>query len=344
MGTRDDFSGLTPDIIVDSAERALQCSFAGVTIPYPSYINRVYELRTVDGSKVVAKFYRPGRWPLEALRAEHQMMRACEEEDIPLAAPLILANGDTLGKTATGIYFALFPKKAGRRFEPVTEEDWIRIGMLTARIHNAGDRVKAKGRPLLRPEVWTFEAMNRLTQMPFIAATVKKQLQGLVERIIDAAKVAFDGVEVINVHGDLHGGNILSRMEEGLAVIDFDDMAVAPAAQDLWLLLPGYARDSRRELAWMLSGYRQFRDIDTPSSQLLEAMRAMRMVYYLDWCARQKEDFGFEHNFPEWGSTNFWRSEIAALAEQLRVMEESGDDYMIIEDDFDNDGEENWLY
>ena len=236
----DSFDGLTPDIIIDAAETALNCRFEGVTIPYPSYINRVYELRRTTGEPVVAKFYRPGRWSFDALSEEHEFMFRCAEADIPLAAPLKLNGGLTLGVTGGGIYFALFPKKAGRRFEPLSKDDWVRLGMLAGRIHNAGAGMSAVERPLLTPEALTGSALKYLESVPFIPAGVKERLRSVTERIIAAAAPEFADIELIPVHGDLHGGNILARPDVGLSVIDFDDMAVAPAAQDLWLLLPGY--------------------------------------------------------------------------------------------------------
>ena len=54
----------------------------------------------------------------------------------------------------------------------------------------------------------------------------------------------------------------------------------------------------------------------------------MRMVYYLDWCARQRDDFQFRHLYPEWGSDCFWRHEIADLQEQLeRIQKVAGNSF-----------------
>ena len=205
--------------------------------------------------------------------------------------------------------------------------------------------MSAVERPLLTPEALTGSALKYLESVPFIPAGVKERLRSVTERIIAAAESEFTDIELIPVHGDLHGGNILARPDVGLSVIDFDDMAVAPAAQDLWLLLPGYAGDCYNELALLLDGYRQFRDIEEPSYGLLESLRAMRMIYYLAWCARQKGDFMFERNFPDWGSAGFWRTELEALEEQLNIIENGGSG----RDEIQKSGEEsymeeNWLY
>jgi len=56
------FEDLTPDRILDAVEEGMDCRLTGLTSPLPSYINRVYELQSQAGEKLIAKFYRPGRW------------------------------------------------------------------------------------------------------------------------------------------------------------------------------------------------------------------------------------------------------------------------------------------
>lgn len=46
----------------------------------------------------------------------------------------------------------------------------------------------------------------------------------------------------------------------------------------------------------------------------------MRMIYFLDWCAKQRSDCGFAERYPDWGTDSFWRAEIAALENQLAVI------------------------
>jgi Ser/Thr protein kinase RdoA (MazF antagonist) len=136
-------------------------------------------------------------------------------------------------------------------------------------------------------------------------------------RIIEMSAPLFDGVERIRVHGDCHRGNILDRLEQGLLLIDFDDMAMGPPVQDLWLLLPDRAAQSIREIELFIEGYQLFRTFDRASLRCIEPLRAMRMIYFLAWCSRQVDDFQFRRNFPDWGSDAFWQKEINDLREQL---------------------------
>ena len=133
------FRHLTPEVMLDAVEKASGIPMTGLTIPLPSYINRVYELQSRAGERLIAKFYRPNRWSRAALEDEHRFLADCAEEEIPVVSPLKLADGNTLGRSDDG-YFALFPRKAGREFELNTGEDLVRVGRLVARIHLAGER------------------------------------------------------------------------------------------------------------------------------------------------------------------------------------------------------------
>lgn len=104
-------------------------------------------------------------------------------------------------------------------------------------------------------------------------------------------------------------------------VIDFDDMFMGPAVQDIWLLLPGHANEVRHEIDLILEGYERFVEFDDQTLQLIEILRAMRMIYFLGWCNMQRDDRRFQNNFPDWGSDSFWNREIADLEHQYQKIQ-----------------------
>ncbi|HEY9592915.1 MAG TPA: phosphotransferase, partial [Spirochaetia bacterium] len=141
---------------------------------------------------------------------------------------------------------------------------------------------------------------------------------------IDAIRPLFDGVPIQRIHGDCHRANIIDRPGTGLVLIDFDDMMSGPVVQDLWLVLPEHAEGSRRELAMLLEGYEQFHPFDRTTLRLIEPLRFMRMIYFLAWRARQRNDYWFRESFPDWGTKSFWAKELEDLRDQAdRIREET---------------------
>ncbi len=317
MNNEPDFERLTPDLILETIESSLGKKMSGLTSPLPSYINRVYELQTMDGTRIIAKFYRPGRWDIEALRDEHRFMMDCATAEIPVVLPLTLANGETIDEM-DGFCFSLFPKKLGREFEVTCDEDWRRLGRLIGRIHLVGSTKAADDRIVLHPSKSTVADIEQLVDGGFVGRTHLDEFTEITDNIVRIAEMGFKDTELIRIHGDCHYGNILHRPEEGLMIIDFDDMMTGPPVQDLWLLLHDYADRSQNEINLILEGYEQFREFDDRSLKLIEPLRAMRMLHYLAWCSKQVNDFQFKKNFPEWGSDAFWLREISDLRIQLQ--------------------------
>ncbi|MBU2649012.1 serine/threonine protein kinase [bacterium] len=316
------FSGLGPDQIINAVEKAIGQRMTGFTAPLPSYINRVYELQTMAGERLIAKFYRPGRWSRLAIEEEHEFMQDCALAEVPVVLPLDLENGSTL-EEVDRILFTVFPKRLGREFEIIKDEDWQRIGTLIARIHNAGQAREAPNRVRLHPLESTRADVQQLIEGGFLSSQFVSDFKNVCDQIIDISTDLFKDTEIIRIHGDCHSGNVIYRPEDGIRLIDFDDMMMGPPIQDLWLLLPEYADKCRWEIEMIIEGYEMFRPLDRKSVRLIEPLRAMRIIYFLAWCSRQANDFHFKNNFPGWGTESFWSIEINTLTNQLNVIVES---------------------
>jgi len=314
-----DFTNLTPDALLDAIEHALTTPMTGFAHPLNSYINRVYEVQTCVGTRLIAKFYRPGRWPLAALQAEHAFVQECAAAEIPVVAPLPLSNGTTLG-AADGIFFAVYNKRRGREFEPVDADHWRRLGRIIGRMHSVGSVHAAPARITLHPEVSTAADIGQLRSADVIPARFKSEFKRLSDAIMATIVPLFADAELIRIHGDCHQGNLLERPEEGLMLIDFDDMAMGPPVQDLWMLLPGHRHEVRQQIDFILSGYEDFREFDDCSLKLIEPLRIMRILYFMAWCCKQRRDPNFQIKFPDWGSEAFWSRELTDLQRQLNII------------------------
>ena len=316
------FGRLTPETILPAVEAVGGMRLTGLVLSLPSYINRVYELQAIDGTKLIAKFYRPGRWSRDAILDEHGFISDCAAAEIPVVPPLRLLNGSTIGEH-DGFLLSLFPKRAGRQFEINEDADWLRVGALIARTHLAGEKKAAPHRITIDP---LLSALADVTHLygTIIPGRSRDFYKNVAMRLIDASVPLFSGLERIRLHGDCHRGNILDRLDDGLLLIDFDDMAMGPPVQDLWLLLPDRADKSTREIGLFLQGYERFRRFDRSSLRCIEPLRAMRMIYFLAWCSRQIDDALFRKHFPDWGSDAFWQKEINDLREQLGFVMDNG--------------------
>lgn len=310
-----DFAHLTPDHVLDLVEAALGLRCSGLCRPLTSYINRVYELELDTGIRVVAKFYRPGRWSADALQDEQDFLAELAAEELPVIVPLPGIDGKPL-QCHDGNTFAIFPKRGGRALDEPDAQQWLETGRLLGRVHVVGSRHPTRERIVMRPDESTEEHIQYLLDRHLTRPDLHDRFEAAVDEVLDRIEPLFEEVECLRIHGDLHRNNMLWRPGEPLALIDFDDMAEGPAVQDLWMLLPGRATDSGRELELLLDGYETFRPFRRGDLRLIEPLRFMRMIHYLAWCGRQQEDGGFSRLSPDWGTERFWQTEIRDIVTQ----------------------------
>lgn len=317
-----DFSELSPDRVLQWVEQALGRPAANLCRPLGSYINRVYDVQMDDGSWVVPKFYRPGRWSRDALQDEQDFLKELSEAEIPVVAPLAGVDGELLHEQH-GLTFAIFPKKGGRALEEPTPEQWKELGRLLARLHTVGEQHAPRDRVRLHPEISSSQHLDFILEGEFPNPRVRDDYAEVADDILERIAPLFDDLATTRLHGDCHRANILGRPGEPFFLIDFDDMSVGPPVQDLWMMLPGHLKNSRAEMDLLLEGYETFRTFDYSTLRLIEPLRAMRIIHYTAWCARQKRDGGFARVAPDWGSTAFWRQETADLQRQRQEIEDA---------------------
>ena len=330
------FDLLSPDSIAAAVEGSTGVGCDGTISVYPSYVNRVYGLRLDDEREIIAKFDRPGRWSRECILDEHRFLGDCAEAELPVAVPLNLMGGETLGELVLegedgdcSFHFALFPKMGGRNFDAESDEDWLRLGAVLGRLHAVGGVREAPARLRCDPRSLTFPLLTGLLDQGLVHPELASEFERLCMRVIDYLGPRFEGLAYRRIHGDCHRGNILDRLGgsregSGLLVIDFDDMMTGPAVQDLWLLLPDHAAQCRRELGLLVEGYEAFLPFDRRELELVEGLRFMRMVYFLAWRSKQRDDLWFRESFPNWGNKAFWETELRGSSRSSRARARTG--------------------
>jgi len=319
-----DFDHLTPDVVLGLVEEVLGGRCTNICRPLNSYINRVYEVQREDGQAVIAKFYRPGRWSREALQDEHDFVLELQDAEVPVIAPLAGREEQTLHEFH-GMFYALFPKKGGRICDEPTADQWRELGRLLARVHMVGSRRAPRDRIRLNPQGATAAQMDYILRSGLIPRECRQEYEAVARETVELVSPLFEDAPAIRIHGDCHFQNLIFRPGESFYVIDFDDMAVGPPVQDVWMLLPGRLQDARREMDGFLDGYEVFREFEHATLKLIEPLRAMRFIHFTAWCVRQAADGGFTRLAPDWGTATYWKQEIHELRKQQTEVLDSQD-------------------
>jgi len=314
------YQDLQPDDILDSVESiGLKCD--GRLLALNSYENRVYQVGIENGAPVVAKFYRPGRWSDAAILEEHAFGFELADRDVPVVAPLRHA-GTSLHRHGE-FRFAVCPRVAGR----VPELDDLgllrQIGRLVGRLHLCGQSARFEHRGRLTPALLGAASRDFLRQRGFIPAHVEAAYDSLCRDLLAEVDDAWAraGARELRLHGDFHPGNVLVR-DAQVHIVDLDDACTGPAVQDLWMFLSGDRHEQEPQLAELLAGYLEFRDFDPAELQLVEALRALRIMHYAAWIARRWQDPAFQIAFPWFGTPRYWEDHVLSLREQLGLLQE----------------------
>jgi Ser/Thr protein kinase RdoA (MazF antagonist) len=292
------YAGLLPETVLQLAEAA-GLHPDGRLFALNSYENRVYRLGCDDGNPVVLKFYRAGRWSDAQILEEHAFATELAAAEIPVVAPLEL-RGHTLYQ-ARGFRMAAFPLRSGAAPELEAPGARALLGRSLARIHACGARRDFRHRWTLGGELLGARAPASGAQVSALAAGALRVT--LPEPELDAdrcdprAMAPRFGQRLIRLHGDCHLGNILWN-QTGPVFVDLDDCLSGPAIQDLWMFLSGSADEQRFQWSELIDGYEQFASFDYGQLQLMEALRAVRMLNHTAWIAERWADPAFPRAFP----------------------------------------------
>ena len=313
------YANLTPDSVLKAVE-ALAGPATGAVFPLNSYENRVYDVALEEGTPVIAKFYRPGRWPEETILEEHSFSLELEEDEVPVVAPLAF-DGKTLFKHEN-YFYSLFPKRGGRPFEVSKEEDLRQLGRLLARLHQVGARGAFKHRPVLDVQTAGHANTEAILTCSLLPDELRAPLKAIMSHTLENCARIWEQnpPNTLRLHGDCHAGNILVGQEPFL--VDMDDCLTGPAVQDIWMLTAGQLAPTDQEVTLLLEGYETFKDFDRSELRLIEVLRSLRMIQYTAWLARRWDDPTFPKNFPFFSRADYWQNLIGNLQEQLALLSE----------------------
>lgn len=316
------FETLTPSFILDAVESHGYWS-DGRSFPLNSYENRVYQVGIEGSEPLIAKFYRPGRWTDEQILEEHELCFELVEKELPVVAPMV-KDGVSLFHSGD-FRFALYPRKGGHAPELDNPDNLFILGRLLGRMHLVGAVKPFEHRPQVDVQSYGHDSVAFVSEH-FIPAELKLSYDSLTRdilQLIEEIVARVGDVRQIRVHGDCHGGNMLWR-DDAPHFVDFDDSRMAPAIQDIWMLLSGGRSEQLAQISEIIEGYNEFNDFQLKELQLVEVMRTLRMLHYSAWLARRWEDPAFPHSFTWFNTVRYWSEHILELREQFAALQEPG--------------------
>ena len=319
------YDALTPEVVIDAVESTGRLSDARI-LALNSYENRVYQVGIDQDEPVIVKFYRPKRWSDAQIDEEHRFAHHLLAQEIPVVAPLTIdtqASVPTLGSHA-GFRFALYPRQGGRAPELDDLEHLHQLGLFIGRIHRAGLDFPFQHRIRLEVSV-AADNVAYLLDAGFIPADLEAPYRAITGEVLEAISKRApdsDAYPQITLHGDCHSGNVLWR-DDRPHFVDFDDAITGPAIQDLWMLLSGSDDQRQRQLLEIVEGYDMFHSFEPKQLELIEPLRAMRVLHFNSWIARRWDDPAFPLAFPWFNTERYWSEYILELKELLSELQAS---------------------
>ena len=320
------YNSLTPQAVLDALDSA-GLAGDGRLLQLNSYENRVFQVYLEDGSAIVAKFYRPGRWSDAQIVEEHDFCAELSQAEVPVIAPLRLANGATLAHfdiEGQAFRWAAYPCRSGHGPE-LDNPDTLRwLGRYLGRLHAVGALRDFSTRRTLDAATFGHAARDRLDALDVIPPAQQPGWRSACDEAlvaVDRAFAALPALARLRLHGDCHPGNILWK-DTGPHLVDLDDACNGPAMQDLWMLLAGSRETMRSQLSTVLDGYRPFKPFDLRELALIEPLRTLRMIHHSAWLAERWSDPAFPAAFPWFGHASYWAQQATQLREQVEAMAE----------------------
>ena len=313
------FAGLSPDLILDAVDAAGFRTTGGL-LELNSYENRVYQVELEDGTFVVPKFYRPGRWTDAQIAEEHAFTAELREHELPVVAA-IARDGQTLF-THEGFRYAVFPRQGGHA-PNLEDADNLRVLARTlARMHAIGSTHRFATRPSLSVDRLGADSRAYVLEHQFVPDELVRAYDSITSDLLGRIETQLaDMTADTRIHGDCHPGNLLWRGDSP-HFVDFDDCVNGPPMQDLWMLLSGERGDREAQLGCIVEAYETFADFDDAALKWIEPLRTLRIMHHAAWIARRWHDPAFPRAFPGFDSMRYWSAHVLALREQQAALDE----------------------
>ncbi len=315
------FSALSPDTVMSAAE-SVGFWPAGEPFALNSYENRVLMFRDDEARRWVIKFYRPERWSDAAIQEEHDFLQELEQAGVPVVPPWRNEEGQSLHHYQA-FRFALFAQYAGQAPELDNPAHLFALGEVLGRLHKVSRQKAFEHRASLKLADGIADAEQRVVQSQWLNKFQRRAYEAVIQKLQrQLVSSSLDTASLIRCHGDCHLGNVLGR-DEQFTLVDFDDCLMAPAIQDIWMLLPTDEPNGwRAQLSEISEGYEESLAFPHEQMTLIEPLRAYRLIRHSAWLVSRWDDPAFPRAFPWMAESGYWDQHIRQLEQQSLQLEQ----------------------
>jgi Ser/Thr protein kinase RdoA (MazF antagonist) len=218
---------------------------------------RVWEVATERGDRYILKkvstFSAPD--PVRRFTGEARILAYLLQQGVPVAVPVLSNDGKAYTTDDDGALHAVFPMLShdGADHDQAREPAlYQNVGAAIARLHIAlagcpfGVESWEVGPGSLQASWQTMEDRLPAAALTELSAHIRPRWDSIVQALSAAPQ---------RVHGDVHGGNILTAGQEVTGIIDCDHLPLAPRGYDL-----GYYMAFA--VHWWLDGGQPSRPVD----------------------------------------------------------------------------------
>ncbi|RKR06430.1 Ser/Thr protein kinase RdoA (MazF antagonist) [Kushneria sinocarnis] len=315
------FEALKPERIVAAIE-SQGLRVEGEPFALNSYENRVFDWRDDEGRRFIAKFYRPDRLENSAILEEHAFLDELEEAGVRIGPVWHNEQGETLHEYE-GYRFALFHAIPGQPPELDNPAHLFALGETIGQVHAVARRRSFRHRATLSPGTVAAQSCNRVLERGWLTTRQRSAYERITGELLNhLPDDAWPVSSLQRVHGDCHPGNILGR-DEHFALVDFDDCTMAPAVQDLWMLISANEpMEWQQQVSELIEGYEQYCDFERRQLGWIEQLRTVRLLRYSAWLIERWEDPAFPRAFPWLTEEHYWDQHIRTLEQQRVALEQ----------------------
>lgn len=283
------------------------------------------ENRVFGFGEIVLKFYRPGRWSLDAIKDEWQFLKDLSDANIPFVRP----HGEV--GTWRGLHYLAYqavPTPFVEDKEVLSEEEVRKLVQVVAGLHEVGEKREAPARAQFDPKGMSEGCFEVIQRAGFLPSEYHRRYEIIIEELRKKIEAVGD-IPLQRIHGDCYSGNVLWT-NEGPLLMDLDDFQVGPVALDIKLLSFPWRLDSlaetmdrreRRKIQhqMVLDLYREHREFPKKFEALFPLLSSYRDIQFDAWFSARWREPGFAQNYPDDDITQkeWWNESLAGHEEIL---------------------------